>query len=125
MGNSTLNFRVDGSVALKPEYTNQQSTPIISIKNVRVRPQNTSKANSSRKTNVTIKANPYQLQSNQAQLNSPSARLYKRISNDPLLGSIPYASRRSQTLSKTDQRLFIKCSILITLFALAVILIGA
>lgn len=125
MGNYTLNYRVDGSVALKPEYTNQQPTPIISIENVRVCPQNISKANTYPKTNTTIEANPYQFQGTQAQLCSPCTRLYNRICNDPLLGSIPYASKRTQTLSKTDHRIFMKCSILTTLFALAVILIGA
>ncbi len=97
-------YRTEGTAALKLEvYSTPAQTPII----------------------------PFDVRSSQKNPHnkvSVSHSLKNTLSNDPLLGSIRKAGTSSRAFyvnSKEDQRLFFKGSVLATLFALVVILIGA
>lgn len=97
-------YRTEGTAALKLEvYSTPAQTPII----------------------------PFDVRSSQKSPHNKvlvSRSLKNTLSNDPLLGSIRKAGTSSRAFyanSKEDQRLFFKGSVLATLFALVVILIGA
>lgn len=110
MGKEYMQYRIEGTAALQPDQLAQQNTPIISIENLISGSQSTYRTHESNYSHASRQA---------------KADLYTRIKNDPLLGSIPYAAKRHAGLSKTDQRLFLKTFFACTIFALAVILIGA
>lgn len=110
MGKEYMQYRVEGSAALQPNQLAHQKTPIISIENL---------ISDSQGAYRNHESNYYKTPRH------PKSDLYIRIKNDPLFGSIPYATKRHASLSKTDQRIFLKSFFACALFALAVILIGA
>jgi hypothetical protein len=110
MGKKYMQYRVEGSAALQPDQLAPQNTPIISIENLISDSQSAYRTHESNNSHVSRQS---------------KADLYTRIKNDTLLGSIPYATKRHASLSKTDQRMFLKTFFTCTIFALAVILIGA
>lgn len=110
MGKEYMQYRVEGSAALQPDQLAPQKTPIISIEDLISDSQGAYRTHTTNYNKTT---------------RQPKSDLYTHIKNDPLLGSIPYATKRHASLSKTDQRIFLKSFFACTLFALTVILIGA